>query len=158
VEREVAGQVFEVTYAEEVRALGDQRTRIEGFRVRAGLLLSSAAVTTSFLAGQALRGGQANVFAWLALLEFAAVAALSLAILSPSRREIAAESHRRREDRGGVHQASVDAIHRAVISHLRSMYSDNSSRLIRLAVLFQLASLLLTIEVLCWVVAIATLP
>ncbi|MBS1880741.1 MAG: hypothetical protein JST31_14615 [Actinobacteria bacterium] len=51
-----------------MRELSEQHGAIDSLRTRAGLLLSSAAVTTSFLAAQALQGDKSNAFVWLALL------------------------------------------------------------------------------------------
>lgn len=142
--------------------MSDQQSRMEGFRSRAGLLLSSAAVTTSFLAGQGLRGGNTSAFGWLALLDFAAVAALSLAIHSPSRREVAADPGRRPgRDRGSRDRVVDDRVsaaetYRELAAGLQRIHDDNSFRLNRLAVFFQLASSLLVIEVILWVATIAT--
>lgn len=46
--------LYKVAYDEAVRALSEQQGAIESFRTRAGLLLSAAAITTSFLGAQAL--------------------------------------------------------------------------------------------------------
>jgi len=82
--------LYKVAYDEAVRALSEQQELIGGFRNRAGLLLSAAAITTSFLGAQALHGGDSSLAAWLALGNFVAVAAVSLAILWPSKWEFAA--------------------------------------------------------------------
>jgi len=72
--------LYKVAYDEAVRALAEQQSIVDSFRDRAGLLFSAAAITTSFLGAQALRGGDSSLASWLALLCFAAVAAASLAI------------------------------------------------------------------------------
>jgi len=72
--------LYKVAYDEAVRALSEQQAAIESVRTRAGLLLSAAAVTTSFLGAQALQSGSSTFFSWLALLAFVAVAATSLAV------------------------------------------------------------------------------
>jgi hypothetical protein len=64
--------LYKVAYDEAVRALSEQQAAIESVRARAGLLLSAAAVTTSFLGAQALQGASSNLFSWLALLGFVA--------------------------------------------------------------------------------------
>lgn len=53
--------LYKVAYEEAVRALSEQQAAIDSFRTRAGLLLSAAAITTSFLGAQALDGGDSNV-------------------------------------------------------------------------------------------------
>lgn len=64
--------LYKVPYDEAVRALSEQQGvidsfLIDSFRTRAGLLLSAAAITTSFLGAQALNGGDSNLAAWLGL-------------------------------------------------------------------------------------------
>lgn len=90
MERKPDPAIYEITYSEAVRALSEQHSVLESLRARAGLLLSSAAVTTSFLAGQAIHGGRVGPFAWLALFDFTAVAALAIAVLQPRRWEFSA--------------------------------------------------------------------
>ena len=46
---------YELAYQEGVRALDEQRVVIDAFRTRAGLLLSAAAIATSFLGRAALQ-------------------------------------------------------------------------------------------------------
>jgi hypothetical protein len=75
--------LYKVAYDEAVRALSDQQAEIDSFRTRGGMLLSAAAITTSFLGAQALEGGKSSVPVWLALMTFGGVAALSLALLWP---------------------------------------------------------------------------
>lgn len=63
-------RLYKVAYDEAVRALSEQQVAIDGFRSRAGILFSADTVMTSFLAGQALRGGDGKVVAYLALAMF----------------------------------------------------------------------------------------
>src|SRR3954447_17885241 len=75
--------LYRVAYDEAVRALSEQQAVIDSFRNRAGLLLSSTAITTSFLGAQIFDGGHLSPSSWLALASFLGVAAISLAILWP---------------------------------------------------------------------------
>jgi len=75
--------LYKVAYDEAVRALSEQQAEIDSFRTRGGMLLSAAAITTSFLGAQSLQGSNASLSAWLALMTFGGVAALSLALLWP---------------------------------------------------------------------------
>lgn len=72
--------LYAVAYEEAVRALSEQQGVIDSFRSRAGLLLSAAAITTSFLGSQALDGENTHWTAWLAMAAFAGVAAGSLVV------------------------------------------------------------------------------
>jgi hypothetical protein len=57
--------LYRVAYDEAVRALSEQQLMIDSFRSRTGLLLSAAAITTSFLGAQALKIGDLSPPAWL---------------------------------------------------------------------------------------------
>lgn len=118
--------LYKVAYDEAVRALSEQQAEIDSFRTRGGMLLSAAAITTSFLGAQTLQGGGSSPFAWLALIDFVAVAAVSLAILWPYRWEFTA-------------------------SYLRNRRGLNL-----LAFLFQVATSLLASEIVLWIIAIAS--
>ncbi len=67
-----------------------QQSMIDSLRTRAGLLLSAAAITTSFLGAQALNDGGPSVATWLALSSFVSLSIAVLAILWPHRLEFTA--------------------------------------------------------------------
>ena len=73
---------YELAYQEGVRALSEQQAVIDGFRTRAGLLMSGAAIATSFLGGAAL-DKWTTVWTWLAVGSFILLGACVLAILWP---------------------------------------------------------------------------
>lgn len=158
--REHDTAVDEIAYAEAVRALSEQHSIIDSFRTRAGLLLSSAAVTTSFLAAPALRGGETNAFAWLALLAFGSVAALSLAILWPRRWDLTARSGKLIDLLSGESQQQVTSteLYRILRSHLDQSHDENQASLENLGLLFELGSSLLAIEVALWTASLAIGP
>jgi hypothetical protein len=148
--------LYKVAYEEAVRALSEQQAVIDSFRNRAGLVLTAAAVTTSFLGAQALRGGNASVVSWLALASFLGVATASIAILWPRKWEGAADPY-------GViktyiestEPAPIEELHRELSFHMRGSYLENSKGLRKLVVFLQIASLLLTVEVMHWIISIA---
>jgi hypothetical protein len=149
-------ELYKVAYEEAVRALSDQQAAIESVRSRAGLLLSAAAVTTSFLGAQALKGESASLFSGLALISFVAVAMTSLAILWPRRWEFTANP--RRVVKGFVESADairLEDLHRDLSLHMHRSYLINHQGLQELALLFQAASGLLTLEVVLWIATIA---
>jgi hypothetical protein len=151
-----ADLLYKVAYDEAVRALAEQQTAIESFRSRTGLLLSAAAVTTSFLGAQALEGGGSSPISWLALGGFAGVALASLVILWPRSWEGAADPH----DVIGSYiesaePAPIEKLHRDLSVHMRSSYLENREGLQKLVVFFQVASLLLVLEIVLWLIAIA---
>lgn len=149
--------LYKVAYDEAVRALSEQQGVIDSFRTRAGLLLSAAAITTSFLGAQALNGGGSGLTAWLALLSFTGVAAISLAILWPRQWEFTAnprdviQIYIEAED-----PVAIEELHRDLSLHMHYSYTENRAGLEQLAIFFQAASSLLTIEVILWIIAIAS--
>jgi len=148
--------LYKVAYDEAVRALAEQQSATDNLRGRAGLLFSAAAVTTSFLGAQALKGGGSNVASWLALLCFAAVAGASLAILWPREWEVAAnpreliESYV--ESAGSI---PIEDFHRDLSLHMHRSYLENREGLERLTTFLRFSSSLLALEVVLWIVAIA---
>jgi hypothetical protein len=151
-----ADLLYKVAYDEAVRALAEQQAVIDSFRNRAGLLLSAAAITSSFLGAQALRGGDFGLFAWLALAGFVSVAAASLTVLWPRAWEVSTSS------RGVIttyvesaEPAPIEDLHQELSLHMHSSYLTNRRDLAKLVVLLQVASVLLAVEVVLWIIAIA---
>jgi hypothetical protein len=149
--------LYRVAYDEAVRALSEQQGAIESFRTRAGLLLSAAAITTSFLGAQALDGGFSNVATWLALTTFVSVAVVSLAILWPRRWEFTANPRDVIQTYIEADEpAPIEELHRDLSLHMHNSYIENRRGLEQLSVFFQVSSGLLTVEVVLWIVAIAS--
>jgi hypothetical protein len=150
-------QLYKVAYDEAVRALSEQQHAIDNLRARAGLLLSAAAITTSFLGAQALRGDGLNLSSWLALVSFLAMAATSLAILWPRRWEGAANPREVIESYIESDEAqSLGELHRNLSLYMSGSHQENHEVFEQLAAFLRLGSGLLTLEVLFWIVAIAT--
>jgi hypothetical protein len=136
--------------------LSEQQTVIDSFRTRAGLLLSASAITTSFLGAQALGDGS-SAFAWLAMIGFVGVAMASLAILWPRRWEFTADPQSIvRTYTESEEPAPIDELRRDLSLYMHNSFIENKEGLERLAILFQIASVLLTVEVILWIAAIAS--
>jgi hypothetical protein len=151
--------LYKVAYDEAVRALSEQQTEIDSFRTRGGMLLSAAAVTTSFLGAQALQGSDSSVLIWLALLAFGGVGALSLALLWPYKWQVTMDPHEIVAIYiESEHPAAIEALHRELIHHMHVGYLKNREGLDLLAVLFQVASGLLALEIALWMVAVVATP
>lgn len=149
-------RLYKVAYDEAVRALSEQHAAIDNLRARAGLLLSAAAITTSFLGAQALRGGGLDLASWLALLSFLAMAAASLAILWPRRWQSVANPREVIETYVESTEAKtlVD-LYRDLSLHMSQSYLENQEELEQLALFLRSGSGFLTLEVFLWVIAIA---
>lgn len=149
--------LYRVAYDEAVRALAEQQAEIDSFRNRAGLLLSSAAITTSFLGAQSFDGDSLTATSWLALLAFIGAAAISLAILWPRPWELTAnprdviEPYLREEE-----SVPIDELHSELSFHMHSSFVENRAGVQHLALLLQIASGLLVLEVDFWIMVIAT--
>jgi hypothetical protein len=152
-------QLYKVAYDEAVRALSEQQAVIDSFRNRAGLLLSAAAVTTSFLGAQGLHGSNSGLFSWLALTGFVGAAAASLAILWPRRWEFTAdpreviETYIESEER-----PRPEDLHRKLSLRMHRSYLENRAGLKQLGIFFQIASGSLAVEVVLRIIAIALTP
>ncbi|HEU4906666.1 MAG TPA: hypothetical protein VFT19_11220 [Solirubrobacterales bacterium] len=148
---------YKIAYDEAVRALSQQQGVIESFRTRAGMLLSAAALTTSFLGAQALNGGGTNVATWLALASFVGLSLATLAILWPHRWEFTADPENVIESYiETTEPLSVAEIHRDLSLHMHGSYAENRKGQRQLAARFRLASALLTLEVVFWIVDLAS--
>lgn len=148
--------LYKVAYDEAVRTLSEQQTAVESFRSRAGLLLSTSAVTTSFLGAQAIKGGGSKALTWLALLGFVGAAATSLVILWPRRWELSANPRNVVESYIESSEAiQIEGLYRALSLRMHRSYLENQRGLRSLAVYLQAASGLLTVEVILWIAAIA---
>ena len=149
--------LYRVAYDEAVRALSEQQVMIDSFRTRTGLLLSTAAITTSFLGAQALKVGDLTPPVWLAMAGFAGVALASLAILWPRRWEFATGPSKVINVYIEAEEpAPIESVHRDLSIHMFSSYNENQAGLGQLALFFQIASGLLTAEVILWIIAIAS--
>lgn len=149
--------LYKVAYDEAVRALAEQQAIAESLRNRAGLLLSAAAVTTSFLGAKALEVGAPSLKAWLALAGFVGVALISLAILWPRSWEFGADSQAVISAHLGADEPPpVEDLYRSLSLAMHRSYLKNRDGVNRIAVYFQVAVCLLTIELILWVLAIAS--
>jgi len=149
---------YKLAYDEAVRALSQQQSVLDNFRTRGGILLSAAAIATSFLGGQALRQGSMSTWSWLAVLGFVGLSASALLILWPRKEwEFAAIPRRLISIYIETEEPfSVERIHRDLALHMQDSYDKNESRLGWLIVYFRIAVILLTAEVLAWVIDIAS--
>jgi hypothetical protein len=81
--RPEAAPAYELAYEEARRALDGQERALTAFRTRAGVVLSAAAITTSFLGGQALTKHGFTTLSWIAIGAFAVLGVATLCVLWP---------------------------------------------------------------------------
>lgn len=145
-----------LAFDEAIRALTAQHDARITVGTRAGTLISAAAIATSFLGGLALDTGDPTVCSWIAIGLFVALAGTTLWILSPL------------EPPSWVSPAALNNLHRdqpelafseiqmGAAEQLEDFYEEARVRLGRLRRLFGVASLLLVLEILAWVVDLAS--
>ena len=129
-----AGAVYKLAYDEAVRGLSQQQSVLESFRTRAGILLSAAAIATSFLGGTALQDGELTRWSWLAIVVFGLVGLAALFALWP-RKDWEVFAAPRRLIETYVETASaldLAAIRRDLALHMEDSYDENAKRLQRL--------------------------
>lgn len=147
---------YALAYEEGVRALSEQQAVVDSFRTRAGLLLSGAAIATSFL-GQAALDRGTTAFTWSAIGLFVVLGGAVLAILWP-RDDWEYAIRPERIIANYVEHSQplpLSLIHRDVALHMDRSYLKNRGQLLVLTRLFRAASILLTLEVVTWVVDLA---
>lgn len=147
---------YRVAYDEAVRALGQQETAADGFKTRAGMLISAAAITTSFLGANALDAGRFDIPSWMAVATFLGVVGFCLAVLWPTMWEFSANP-------GNliatyietVNPMTSSEIHRDLALHMGDSNSVNADRLDQLIRWFRIAAILLALEILLSVASYA---
>ena len=144
---------YALAFTEGVRALSEQQAVIDSFRTRSGLLLSGAAIATSFL-GQASLAHGTTFFTWFAIAAFALLGAAVIAILWPRNDWEYAVRPQLLIANYIEHPEPLDiaGIHRDLALHMDRSYLHNRGQLLRLVWLFRGASLLLIVEILAWIV------
>ncbi len=159
-----------VIFAEAVRRITEQRQRLENVRSRAGLLLSAAAVVTSFLGSEALKdpagtntfeaGQQTLECAELvAVLAFVGVCATCLCVLLPKRkgwtfgfRPAKLVQKYVGQPPSGDNRDELRRIHRDLALWLGKYHDANERPLEFRFTLLQVGAGLLAVEVVAWIV------
>jgi len=149
-------RLYELVYDEAVRALDDQRSVMDNMRTRSGIVLSAAAVTTSFFGSLALRDGSAGALAWTAVVAFVLCGVAGLSILIPSGRWQFRPSPERVIAEVEETRPPLGAVQRDLALYMERSWLANERR-IQLAMLWPLriAALALVGEVVAWVLDLA---
>lgn len=151
---------YEIAYDEAVRALSQQQSAVDNLRTRAGVLLSAAAIATSFLGGQAIRADpNLDLCSWVAIAAFVALGICALTILWP-RDEwgfTAAPSILVRDYIEAKTPRAVAGIHRDLALYMEASYDENEDKRGTLILWFRVASSLLLLETVAWVADLASL-
>lgn len=145
--------VYELAYEEAVRALTEQQANLQSMRTNAGILLSAAAIATSFLGGAALRAGDFTKLSWIAVTFFAALAAAIFGILWPRKDWEFVAGPRRLIGTYVETDAPLPLprVHRDLALHMEDSYDANAWRLRWMVRLLRTAIVLLAAETVLWI-------
>lgn len=149
---------YELAFREAVRAVGQQDEVLDNLRTRVGVLLSAAAIVTSFFGGQALHRAERGAWTWVALALFALLALCAIAVVWP-RREwgfFVSPSELIGTYVEAEEPLPVATIYRDLALHLENSHDEQRKRIEQLMLVFRLAALGLVLEVVAWVVEVGT--
>ena len=143
-------------YGEAVRGLTHQQGVVESMNARAGNLIFATAFVTSLLGGQALRNGL-GLWDWTALGLLLAIGILTVFMVWPYHnytfRFDPAELLTRYVDEAP--DATMTTIHRELALRIKADMAQNWRIVQRLRVALQIALVLLLLETLAWLLAVA---
>jgi hypothetical protein len=143
---------FRLAYDEAVRALRAQADEHGSLRTRAGTILATSLLVTSFFGGQAIAKGSASAsltLAWLAVLAFLAAGLLSLGVLFPTDLRFAPDV---RDVVSLIENASpTHEPHRELSLSLATLLDSNRARINAMRWTFRLSALAVLAETAFWI-------
>jgi len=143
---------FRLAYEEAVRALRAQADEHDGLRTRAGTILATSLLVTSFFGGQALaksaQGGSLSL-AWTAVVAFLVAGLFSLGVLFPTDLSFAS-------DVGEVvslieNASSTDEPHRELSLSLAKRLDSNRLRIKAMRWTFRISAAAVLAETVFWI-------
>ncbi|MEO6194128.1 MAG: hypothetical protein ABIS20_14055 [Thermoanaerobaculia bacterium] len=148
---------LELAYDSAVQALARQSTNLDELRARTGVLLAAASVSTAYLGSEALKGSHAGYFDWLAVVCFFGVGIMAVIILWPRSGWLfvvdAVSLIRDYIDL--ANPPELERIRRELALHFGYNYRYNQKRLDFLYWCVQLASFLLVVEIVAWLISLS---
>jgi hypothetical protein len=148
---------YRLVYEESVRSLEDQLSNLAELRSRAGILLSAASISASFLGGIAITTRGVGLFAWIGIGSFIGASLLVLSILLPTSWPFDVDAAELLTDYIEADDpADLSEMHRSLALYRQETFDANAARLHRLFLAFRLASLCLVLEILAWLIDLAT--
>ena len=151
---------YALAYREARRGLEDQERSVVELRTRAGALIAAAAITTSFFGGQTLARHDVDAAGWVAIGCFVLLGFAVLVMLWPRRDwELSlapAEFIATYLEPADGEPLELHLVERDLALHMGRSAKFNRGQLDKLVTIFRFGALLLVIEVLAWVIALAT--
>jgi hypothetical protein len=145
---------FRLAYDEAVRALRAQADEHGSLRTRAGTILATSLVVTSFFGGQAVaRNAPASSLAWLAVVAFLAAGVFSLGVLFPTDLRFASDV---REVVSLIANASPTTDpHRELSLSLAQRLDSNRRRIAAMRWTFRASAVAVLAEAVFWIAYLA---
>ena len=138
---------FRLAYEEAVRALRGQADAHSGLRTRAGTVLATSLVVTSFFGGQAVaRNAAPTSLGWLAVVFFLAAGILSVCVLFPTDLAFTTSV----DDVIALVEADGDP-YRELALRLARRHGTNERRIAILQQVFRAAAIALLVEATLWI-------
>ena len=144
-------------YQEALRGVTQQQDVLKDIRGRASTLLGVASISTSFLGGLALEKHKPHGLGWIAIGAFVLVGGLTLLMLLPQRGWVFRFSAKRLISDYVEAQpaAELSDMQRDLALHLENHYVANDKRLDGLFWLFRIASTVLVVEIVIWLLLLS---
>jgi hypothetical protein len=141
--------VVELSYEQAIRALDLQERGIDQLRNRAGVVLTAAAVTASFLGAQTIQHTtHLGILEILALASLAGSICLSIYVLLPKRGFVFSVSAPRVYER--LYGEDPDEARRQLLYWLEDYWSANQDKIVNLGRFFFAASMALVFQFVFW--------
>jgi hypothetical protein len=148
------GSSFRLAYDEAVRALRAQADAHSGLRQRAGTVLATSLLVTSFFGGQAVaRGATPSSTGWLAVVAFVIAGVLSVVVLFPT--DLTFSSDIRAVVALLEGSSPEREPYRELALTLWGQYTANDRRIAHMQWVFRAGALALLAEALLWIVFLA---
>ena len=143
---------YELVWNEALRSIAQQQALLESLRNRTGTLLSAAAIATSFLGGVAFEDGRVACPGWMAVIAFAICGGLSTWVLRPRGGWMFRyNANLLLDDYVEADQpCSLRDMQRDLSLHMETNHAENTKKLDRMLIQYQLATGALLIEIVAW--------
>jgi hypothetical protein len=149
--------LYAVAYQESLRGLTQQAGVLDGARTRAGLLITAANVVTALLAGPAIKDRPGlGLGGWLAILAFIISMSLALYVIWPRRGwNFAFDAKAIIGMIDEPEKYSIATLHRRLAQLNEESWTTNAAMLDRIFEAFKWGCILLSVEVVLWVLVVA---
>ena len=146
-------------YQESLRGLLQQQSAVESLRNRAGTLIFAASFASSLLGSKALADG-VDAWDWLAIVMLFGIGALTVVLLWPYYAMTFRTDPKLMLERyiDADNPATMAQMHRDLALHVEADRQANGPVVRRMRETFEVALVLLLLNILAWLVSIASMP